>query len=86
MNTVTSLFLVGDASLGSEPRGAVDIEERSIPGGLTGVVSVRIVRPKGASETLPAIIFMHRGGWTHREIRSDERLVPEIANAAHAAA
>jgi acetyl esterase len=83
---VTSLFLVRDADFGGVPNtGAVDVEERSIAGGPTGVVSARIVRPKGASETLAAIIYMHGGGWTDRKIGSDERLVPRIANAAHAA-
>ena len=86
MDTVTSFLLLGDADLGGRPvTGAVDIEDRSIAGGPTGVVSARIVRPKGASEPLAAIIYMHGGSWTDREIRSDERLVPTIANAAHAA-
>ena len=41
-----------------------DIEDRSIPGGPNGEVSVRIVRPPGTHNTnLPVVVYFHGGGW-----------------------
>jgi acetyl esterase len=62
-----------------------DITERTIPGGPTGDVSVRIVRPQGVSGTLPAIIYIHGGGWILGNADTHDRLVREIANGANAA-
>jgi acetyl esterase len=39
-----------------------DIENRSIPGGPTGEISVRIFRPPGTHNTnLPAIVYLYGG-------------------------
>lgn len=62
-----------------------DITEQTIPGGPTGQVAVRIIRPKGASEILPAIIYIHGGGWILGNAETHDRLVREFANGAHAA-
>ncbi|GAC1426527.1 MAG: alpha/beta hydrolase [Candidatus Velthaea sp.] len=62
-----------------------DIDDRTIPGGPTGPVSVRIVRPKGATEALPAIVYLHGGGWILGSSNTHDRLIREIANGAHAA-
>lgn len=64
---------------------AAQIEERSVPGGPTGDVSVRIIRPLGVSGVLPAIIYIHGGGWVLGNAETHDRLVREIANGAHAA-
>ncbi|MDZ4835066.1 MAG: alpha/beta hydrolase [Candidatus Melainabacteria bacterium] len=62
-----------------------DIEDVMVPGGPNGDVSVRIARPKGASEALPAIIYVHGAGWVLGGWESHDRLVLELANRAHAA-
>src|SRR5216684_4528130 len=62
-----------------------DITERTVPGGPTGDTSVRIVRPQGVTETLPAIIYVHGGGWILGNAETHDRLVREIANGARAA-
>lgn len=62
-----------------------EISERKVPGGPTGDVSVRVVRPQGVSETLPAIIYIHGGGWILGNAETHDRLVREIANGARAA-
>jgi acetyl esterase/lipase len=44
-----------------------------------GNVRVRIVRPLGATETLPAILYMHGGGWVLGNAHTHDRLVRELA-------
>src|SRR5260370_40285995 len=39
-----------------------DIEDRMIPGGPTGEVSIRIVRPQGATGAWPVVMDFHVGG------------------------
>src|SRR5918911_1600316 len=62
-----------------------DIEERMIPGGPTGDVSIRIVKPKDAAGELPVILHTHGGGWILGDKDTHERLDREMANFAHAA-
>jgi acetyl esterase len=50
-----------------------------------GDVKVRIVRPEGAVGTLPAILYMHGGGWVLGNAGTHDRLVRELANGANAA-
>ncbi len=62
-----------------------DIEDRSIPGGPKGQISIRIVRPKGNKEILPVVMYFHGGGWVLGDKDVFDRLVREIANGAGAA-
>jgi hypothetical protein len=41
----------------------VDIQDTTVPGGPSGRVSVRILRPHGASRPLPVIVYLHGAGW-----------------------
>ena len=41
----------------------VDVTDLTVPGGPSGEVSVRILRPRGASGRLPVIIYIHGAGW-----------------------
>src|ERR1700730_14980367 len=59
-----------------------DIEDRTIPGGPTGQISLRIVRPQGNTTTLPGIMYFHGGGWILGDKETHDRLVREIANGA----
>jgi acetyl esterase len=77
--------VLDDAQSGPIQKLPADIEERSIPGGPTGPVSVRVVRPKGAAGPLPAIVYIHGGGWILGNANTHDRLVRAIANGAHAA-
>jgi len=61
------------------------IEERKIPGGPNGDISVHIARPEGAKETLPVIIYIHGAGWVLGGWQSHDRLCLELANKANAA-
>lgn len=62
-----------------------DIDDRSIPGGPKGQVSIRIVRPKGNRDVLPVVMYFHGGGWVLGDKDTHDRLIREIANGANAA-
>jgi acetyl esterase len=62
-----------------------DIDDRMIPGGPTGTVSIRIVRPRGVAGPLPAVMYFHGGGWILGNAQTHDRLVREIANGAQVA-
>ncbi len=62
-----------------------DIDDRQIPGGPNGQVSIRIIRPKGTTEALPVIMYFHGAGWVLGGKDTHDRLVREIANGANAA-
>ena len=40
-----------------------EIEQRTLPVGPNGSVSVRIVRPVDSKGRLPAVMYFHGGGW-----------------------
>ncbi len=63
----------------------VDIEDRTIPGGPTGEVGIRILRPKGAKQALPAVVYTHGAGWVFGDKDIYDRLMRELANGANAA-
>jgi acetyl esterase/lipase len=46
---------------------------------------VRIIRPQGATGTLPVIVYMHGGGWILGNAGTHDRLVRELAVGARAA-
>ncbi|MFD8984647.1 alpha/beta hydrolase, partial [Streptomyces sp. NPDC059564] len=57
----------------------VDEEWVTVPGGPTGSVRARIVRPAGASGPLPAIVYIHGAGWVFGNAHTHDRLVRELA-------
>jgi acetyl esterase len=59
-----------------------DIDDRVIPGGPTGQVSIRIIRAAGAAGVLPVIFHLHGGGWILGDEDTNERLDSELVNAA----
>jgi acetyl esterase len=62
-----------------------DITDTTWPVGPTGTTRIRIVRPKGAKETLPVLMYFHGGGWVLGDKVSHDRLVRELAEGIHAA-
>ncbi|MGD9893351.1 MAG: alpha/beta hydrolase [Dehalococcoidia bacterium] len=63
----------------------VDIEDRTIPGGPNGEVSIRILRPQQAPATLPVVLYIHGAGWVFGDTNTHDRLVRELAVGAQAA-
>lgn len=64
---------------------AVDEQWVDLPGGPTGSVRTRIVRPAGASGALPVILYIHGAGWVFGDAGTHDRLVRELAVGAGAA-
>jgi acetyl esterase len=64
---------------------SAQIEDMAWPVGATGSVAIRIVRPAGAAEVLPAVMYFHGGGWILGDRDTHDRLVREIAVGAEAA-
>lgn len=62
-----------------------DITDTTFPVGPTGSTRIRIVRPEGARETLPVVMYFHGGGWVLGDKITHDRLVREIANGVRAA-
>ena len=60
-------------------------EEWIVVPAAVGDVRVRIVKPQGASGTLPVVLYMHGGGWVLGNAATHDRLVRELAVGAGAA-
>src|SRR6516225_12372059 len=69
---------LADTQSGSIGKPAARFEDRVIPVGPTGSVSVRIVRPEGASEALPTVVYVHGGGWIFGDRNTHDRVIREI--------
>jgi acetyl esterase len=64
---------------------SAQIEDRALPVGPTGSVPIRVIRPVGAAEVLPVVMYFHGGGWVLGDRDTHDRLVREIAVGAQAA-
>jgi acetyl esterase len=62
----------------------VDDQWITVPAAV-GDVRVRIVKPVDAEAVLPAVVYMHGGGWILGNAGTHDRLVRELAVGAHAA-
>ncbi|HEX5296752.1 MAG TPA: alpha/beta hydrolase [Streptosporangiaceae bacterium] len=60
------------------------IDDRAIPGGPTGEVSIWIVRPADTTGVLPVVFHSRGGGWIPGDKDTYERLGCELANQAQA--
>ena len=76
---------VDEVQSGDIAKPAVDEEWITVPGGPTGSVRARIVRPAGASGILPVIVYIHGAGWVFGNAHTHDRLVRELAVGANAA-
>jgi acetyl esterase/lipase len=76
---------VDEVQSGEIAKPAVDEEWITVSGGPTGEVRTRIVRPAGATGTLPVIIYIHGAGWVFGNAHTHDRLVRELAVGAGAA-
>ncbi|MGV9708546.1 alpha/beta hydrolase [Streptomyces sp. NPDC003483] len=76
---------VDEVQAGDEGKPAVDEEWITVNGGPTGTVRARIVKPAGATGTLPVIFYIHGAGWVFGNAHTHDRLVRELAVGAGAA-
>jgi acetyl esterase len=76
---------VDEVQSGEIAKPAVDEEWITVPGGPTGQVRARIVKPAGSTGVLPVIIYIHGAGWVFGNAHTHDRLVRELAVGARAA-
>jgi len=74
-----------DAQSGPVKKLPADVEDRMLPTGSTGDVSVRIYRPQGSKGLLPAVMYFHGGGWVLGSKNTHDRLLRDLVNATQAA-
>jgi len=77
--------VVDSVQSGEIAKPAVDEEWITVPGGPTGSVRARIVKPADASGILPVIVYIHGAGWVFGNAHTHDRLVRELAVGAGAA-
>ncbi|WP_327070745.1 alpha/beta hydrolase [Kitasatospora sp. NBC_01250] len=70
---------VDEVQSGEVELPAVDEEWITVPGGPTGSVRARIVRPAGSTATLPVTLYIHGAGWVFGNAHTHDRLVRELA-------
>jgi acetyl esterase len=70
---------VDEVQSGEIAKPAVEIEDTTVPGGPSGEVSVRILRPPGAAGPLPVVVYIHGAGWVFGNSHTHDRLIRELA-------
>ena len=63
----------------------VDIEDITIAGGPQSQIAVRVIKPAGATGTLPVILYIHGAGWVLGSPQTHDLLVRNLAVGAEAA-
>ncbi|QKW32994.1 alpha/beta hydrolase [Actinomadura sp. NAK00032] len=76
---------VDEVQSGEIAKPRIDEEWITVPGGPTGSVRVRVVRPAGAAGPLPVILYIHGAGWVFGNAHTHDRLVRELATGVNAA-
>jgi acetyl esterase/lipase len=76
---------VDEVQAGDIAKPDVEITDTTVPGGPAGEVSVRILRPRGATGPLPVIVYIHGAGWVFGNAHTHDRLIRELAVGANAA-
>jgi len=76
---------VDQVQSGEIAKPAVDVQDTTVPGGPSGAVSIRIMRPKGSSGRLPVILYTHGAGWVFGNAHTHDRLIRELTTGTGAA-
>jgi acetyl esterase/lipase len=76
---------VDEVQSGEIAKPEIDEEWINVKGGPSGEVPVRIVKPRGATGTLPVIVYLHGAGWVFGDAFTHDRLVRELAVGVEAA-
>jgi len=74
-----------DAQSGDVGKLPVDKQEVSFKDAKLGTISLTIIRPKGESSILPALLYTHGAGWVLGSENTHDRLVRQLATGANAA-
>jgi acetyl esterase len=74
-----------DAQAGEVAKLPADVEDKVLPVGPGGEVSVRIYRPAGSKGLLPVVMYFHGGGWILGSKNTHDRLLRDLVNGTGAA-
>jgi acetyl esterase/lipase len=85
LDPVEGRRIVEEVQSGDIAKHTVDEEWVTVPGGPTGTVRARIVKPAGATDVLPVVLYIHGAGWVFGNAHTHDRLVRELAVGANAA-
>src|SRR3954465_13371844 len=77
--------VVDDVQSGEIAKPDVDITDTTVPGGPSGAVSVRILRPRNSTGPLPVVIYIHGAGWVFGNSHTHDRLIRELTVGTNAA-
>jgi acetyl esterase len=77
--------MVDEVQAGDIVKPDIDITDTTVPGGPSGTVAVRILRPREAAGPLPVIVYIHGAGWVFGNAHTHDRLIRELAVGANAA-
>ncbi|MDQ1731502.1 MAG: acetyl esterase, partial [Pseudonocardiales bacterium] len=66
---------VDEVQAGEVVKPEVDISDITVPGGPSGEVSVRILRPRNITGPLPVIVYIHGAGWVFGNAHTHDRLI-----------
>jgi acetyl esterase len=77
--------VVDEVQSGAIAAPDVDVTDVTVPGGPSGAVSVRILRPPNSTGPLPVIVYIHGAGWVFGNAHTHDRLIRELAVGANAA-
>jgi acetyl esterase len=77
-----ALFAVQRVDVEAPP---TTVEAETLEVGPTGSVRIHIVRPEGAVQPLPVVLYFHGGGWVIGDFETHEPLVRELAHQSQAA-
>ncbi len=66
---------------GSISKPPADIQDRILNIGPTGELPIRIYRPHGVQGPLPAVVYLHGGGWVLGSENTHDRLLRDMVNA-----
>lgn len=74
-----------DAQSGNVAKLPVDKQDLTFNDAKAGPVSITIIRPKGVTGELPAVLYIHGAGWVLGSENTHDRLVRQLATGARAA-
>jgi acetyl esterase len=74
-----------DAQSGQVKKLPAEIEDKVLPVGPTGEISVRIYRPQGSTGPLSVVMYFHGGGWILGSKDTHDRLLRDLVNGTNAA-
>ena len=77
--------VVDEVQTGEIEKPDVEVQDTTVPGGPSGEVSIRILRPDGVAGALPVILYSHGAGWVFGNAHTHDRLIRELAAGSGAA-